>query len=49
MLEEIINSNIIFSQSVLQKIASSLGRSVTAVSSKIQKLIKQKKGDQIQD
>lgn len=49
MLEEIINSDIIFSQSVLKKIANQLDRSTTSISSKIQKLIKNRKGEQFQE
>lgn len=40
-----IDSNIIFTQSVLKTLATQFNRSVSSVSSKIQKLIKSKKGE----
>jgi hypothetical protein len=45
ILEQIINSNVILSQSVLKRLATQFGRSVSSVSSKLQKLSKNHKGD----
>lgn len=45
ILEQIINSNVILSQSVLKKLATQFNRSVSSVSSKLQKLAKSRKGD----
>jgi hypothetical protein len=40
-----IDSNIIFSQSVIKNLATQFNRSVSSVSSKIQKLMKCRKGE----
>jgi hypothetical protein len=49
ILQELIDSNMIFSQSVLKKIATQFSRSVTSISSKIQKLTKARKGEETQE
>jgi hypothetical protein len=45
-LQQLVDSNVIFSQSVLKKLALQFGRSVSSVSSKLQKLSKPAK-DQV--
>jgi hypothetical protein len=45
-LQQLVDSNVIFSQSVLKKLATQFGRSVSSVSSKLQKLSKPMK-DQV--
>lgn len=40
-----IDSNIIFTQSVLKNLATQFNRSISSVNSKIQKLIKSRKGE----
>ena len=45
ILEQIVNSSVILSQSVLKRLATQFGRSVSSVSSKLQKLSKNRKGD----
>lgn len=49
ILQDLIDSNMIFSQSVLKKIATQFSRSVTSISSKIQKLTKARKGEETQE
>jgi hypothetical protein len=49
ILEQIINSDVILSQSVLKKLATQFGRSVSSVSSKLQKLAKSRKGEDSQE
>lgn len=44
-----IDSNIIFTQSILKNLSTQLGRSVSSISSKIQKLIKARKGQESQE
>lgn len=46
ILEQLLNSNIIFSQSVLKKLATQFNRSVSSISSKIQKIAKAKKANE---
>ncbi len=48
-LMKCIDSGIMFSQSVLKNLASHFNRSVSSIASKIQKLIKSKKGEENQE
>ena len=49
ILLKCIDSNLIFTQSVLKNLASQFNRSVSSVSSKIQKLIKSRKSEEPQE
>ena len=46
---ECIDSNLIFTQSVLKNLAMQFNRSSSSISSKVQKLIKARKGEESQE